>query len=343
MEQAKQEILEELHRTVRELTLKRDFPFSIFKASTWRIGAGIFAVLFALFAGLDYLDPAVRGQGISISSIGNIEYLVISFLIAYVMVANEHGRSHFVEEMLALSPVLKTSINDQINVFAGQTAWRQKGRAFTGVALNLITMPVLYPILMSDDVLTLGTASLFVSIFLLQFVVGNALFDMFDLYIRVRRLTEKGFEIDLLDLSPLDSFGRMGLATAGKVAFGCAIAVPLMLDTDTTLVTGGIVAFMVIIGIAVLVLPTRTVRLAIRAEKETVLSEVNDRIRHEYQQNKGDYDIAGLIAYRDLVRGINEWPFSIPFILRFGVIGVVPILSWFAAAFVEQIVDRFIG
>lgn len=331
---------EELKRAVSVWTRTRDFPFSLFPVSPWRVGAGLFAGLLLLLGGVDYFfhDPAA-----ATSVIGGFEYVVISFLIAYVMVANEHGRERFVEEMLTLSPVLRTTQSEQLAVFEGQAKWRLKGRLIGGLLLNLMALPFLVPLFLREDISTGSMASLLIGVFLLQFVAGNALYDMFDLHSRILSLTKKGFAIDLLDLSPLDSFGRLGLATAGKVAFGCAIAVPLMLDSDATLVTGSIVAVMILIGLAVLVLPTRTVRVAVRAEKEKVLADVNERIRHEYQQNKGDYDIAGLIAYREMVRGVHEWPLSIPMLLRFLGVGVVPILSWFAAAFIDQIVDRFVG
>jgi hypothetical protein len=49
-----------------------------------------------------------------------------------------------------------------------------------------------------------------------------------------------------------------------------------------------------------------------------------------------------LLAYRREIRAISEWPFDLGSATRFGLILVIPPLTWIGAALVERLLDAFL-
>lgn len=334
-----QKAVAQFHTEVRN---KRDFPFSLIDTTPWKTGVLIFLVLIAIFLPFDFFVGRTGPESFMVFG-GNIETYVLALLTTYVLVANEHGRGQFADDMLLLSTVLKASMEEQFAVFGELADRRGKRRLMSGLMVNVVAFPFLLPLYLRPEYSPWASASLILQVGLLIFVVGTAFYDAIDMNMRLHRLTEKGFNIDLLEMGPLDSFGRMGLATAAKIFVGSAVALPLMLDNGATMVTATfVIAMMVLAGFG-LVLPSRAARAAIVQEKQREISRINEKIRDESQQNTGKYDMAGLIAYRNLVADIREWPLGTPVLIRFVAIGIVPVLSWFAAAFADQIVDRVVG
>ncbi len=325
-----------------ELLGARDFPFSLFKATPWKVGVGIFVALMAVFVGLDLLTARMNAEAHLIFGI-HLETYVLALLTTYVLVANEDGRRRFIDDMLVLSPVLKLLLEGQLAVFEGQVRTRNIRRVLTGLVVNFAAFPFLMPVYLRDGYSSWAASSLALQVSLLIFVVGSAFYDAIDMNVRIGRLTAKGFNIDLLEMAPLDSFGRMGLATAAKIIVGSAVAIPLMLDSGATMVTATFVVAMIVLAAFVLVLPSRAAHRAIAQEKKKEISRINEKIRAESQQNTGKYDMAGLISYRNMIEEIREWPLGTPVLIRFVAIGIFPVLSWFAAAFADQIVERVVG
>lgn len=325
-----------------ELLGARDFPFSLFKATPWKVGVGIFVALMAVFVGLDLLTARMNAEAHLIFGI-HLETYVLALLTTYVLVANEDGRRRFIDDMLVLSPVLKIPLEGQLAVFEGQVRTRNIRRVLTGLVVNFAAFPFLMPVYLRDGYSSWAASSLALQVSLLIFVVGSAFYDAIDMNVRIGRLTAKGFNIDLLEMAPLDSFGRMGLATAAKIIVGSAVAIPLMLDSGATMVTATFVVAMIVLAAFVLVLPSRAAHRAIAQEKKKEISRINEKIRAESQQNTGKYDMAGLISYRNMIEEIREWPLGTPVLIRFVAIGIFPVLSWFAAAFADQIVERVVG
>ena len=154
--------------------------------------------------------------------------------------------------------------------------------------------------------------------------------------LRVSALAEQIPRVDLLDLSALKPFARLGqrfaLLQIGvaaifatnivEVALGLAIAVIFALTLGTALVFVG--------------LPALGVHRRIRREKEHELARVNSAIRGEPNALAGSPlegradapSLADLIAYRSTVAEVGEWPLDAPMRLRILLYAGIPLVSW---------------
>ena len=53
----------------------------------------------------------------------------------------------------------------------------------------------------------------------------------------------------------------------------------------------------------------------------------------------GDVSLGDLLAYRDFVHSVPEWPFTAPLRLRFLLYAAIPLGSWLGGALVERALD----
>jgi hypothetical protein len=94
------------------------------------------------------------------------------------------------------------------------------------------------------------------------------------------------------------------------------------------------------------VLPVWPVHRRIAVAKRRLLDHVNRRIADLPPADPGDPATVGamvpLLAYRREIRAISEWPFDLGSATRFGLILVIPPLTWIGAALVERLLDAFL-
>ena len=158
-------------------------------------------------------------------------------------------------------------------------------------------------------------------------------------------------EVDLLDLQPLNAFGRIGLRFALLWIVGVTFAVPMLLTPDLES-TGVLVALppAAVIATVALLIPVLGVRARVRSVKQAELARIGAAIRGDdaalsetrIADRKGQLSLADLIAYRGLVESAPEWPYDAPTLSRFVLYLLIPAASWVAAALVERGVDSLL-
>jgi hypothetical protein len=160
--------------------------------------------------------------------------------------------------------------------------------------------------------------------------------------------------VDLLNLLPLDRFGRIGLRLALAWLVGISIFAllsflfPFFGAASAWLVM--IPAFLstVLVAMLALMIPVRGVRQRIREAKQAALAELEDELRRTRDAAvKGDLRIQGhlsdLLAYRAFVEGLREWPFDTRTLVRFALYTLIPVGSWLGGALVERLLDAALG
>ncbi len=148
--------------------------------------------------------------------------------------------------------------------------------------------------------------------------------------------------IDLLDLRALAPFARQGLRSA--LLWMVLISLISLNAIDFTWFSA--TAALALAGsTAALLLPVRGIHLRLRQAKQAELERVNAAIRGNSQPltesliggRPGSLGLADLLAYRQFVESVHEWPFDSPTILRFALYLAIPVGSWLGGAFVERL------
>lgn len=167
-----------------------------------------------------------------------------------------------------------------------------------------------------------------------------------------RRLSSLGslLRVDLLDLTPLAPFARQGLRVA--LLWLLAVSIFTLNAVDRAFVE--IIGFTLIAGmggaLAGLLLPVRGIHERIRREKRDELARLNAAIRGDPGALEGsaiparanELGLADLLAYREFVASVREWPFDAPTLLRFGLFIAIPLGSWLGGALVERILGAIL-
>ena len=186
--------------------------------------------------------------------------------------------------------------------------------------------------------------------FRLLLYAGNILFwilivPLFFVFIRalwrLRRLG-KVAEVNLLESRPLAAFGR---AAAWIALFGAGNAVIFTLTT----VVGRFgeaevpsLVFQTLFLTAALYLPLSGARVGIRAAKQAELDRIAAELGH-HGNVLGEVDgpdrVVRLMAYRERIQSVSEWPFGVGTAPRALLYVALPLLSWIAAAMVERSLD----
>ncbi|MEJ2482330.1 MAG: hypothetical protein P8049_04210 [Gemmatimonadota bacterium] len=168
---------------------------------------------------------------------------------------------------------------------------------------------------------------------------------------RMSRISAGLSSVDLLDLGGLHPFTRQGLTNALLILGWVSIS-GLMVVTESGFGLLGLflgVATLVVAS-AALLLPLRGVHTRIRQAKADELEWLDARIlarRDAFLKNRKTGEdsgyLADLLAYRDLVRDVPDWPIGTSSWARFSLYLLIPLLSWAAAALVERFVNSLIS
>ena len=100
-------------------------------------------------------------------------------------------------------------------------------------------------------------------------------------------------------------------------------------------------------AVAGLLLPVRGVRRRVRLEKQREIEWCRNALReHRASRDAGADQRAGrladVLAYRDHVEAVREWPFDTAAWLRFGLYLLIPVGSWLGGALVERVIDALL-
>lgn len=187
----------------------------------------------------------------------------------------------------------------------------------------------------------LGPIAAFLAIALMYAVVAVS--------VRMSRISAGLSSMDLLELRSLQPFTRQGLTNA-LLVLGWVTISGLMVVTESGFGTLGLLLGMATLFVAgaAFLMPLRGVHSRIRTAKEDELSWLDARIvkqRNALKTGRLD-DVSGsladLVAYRDLVRGVPDWPIGTSSWARFALYLLIPLFSWAAAALVERLVNALI-
>lgn len=158
-------------------------------------------------------------------------------------------------------------------------------------------------------------------------------------------------KIDLLDSASLVPFARVGIRNL-LVYFGAYALLPLVIVDGMAHLPALAVSLAITIPLAILfmLIPILPVYRRIRQEKMAELDRIQkamhgDRAALESSAIAVDSDEVGftdLMLYRQMVEAVREWPVTTPIVLRLSVYVVIPLLTWFGAAIVEQFVGRLL-
>jgi hypothetical protein len=166
---------------------------------------------------------------------------------------------------------------------------------------------------------------------------------------RLSKVADRLSTLDLFDLRPFFPFVRRGLSNAFLAAGFFVVISPFVVNAQSH-------GAVVLIGLgttatasAGLLLPLIGVRDRIRREKLSKLAWWRDAFREvqaNFERNAAAPEqrrLADLVAYRQVIESVREWPFDTSVLIRFGLYLLLPLLSWSGAALVERMIDRWLG
>lgn len=163
---------------------------------------------------------------------------------------------------------------------------------------------------------------------------------------RMSHLARRLRRIDLLDLTSLEPFTRLGLSNALLVIGGLSIFSLMLIESGlgTTMVALGIP--LLLVAVLALLYPVRGVHDRIQQTKDVELQTINAAISAERstfleqdsRHRRGE--MADLVAYRGLIESVPEWPFTSSNYARFILYLLIPVLSWGLGMVAEELIGR---
>jgi hypothetical protein len=173
----------------------------------------------------------------------------------------------------------------------------------------------------------------------------------------MRRLGLKHVVVDLLRIEQLAAFSRYGLHLAGAV-IGLMVlwSISLVLVTsvtgstmsDRTIYVGIFMVFIYIsLSITVFFFPQLGIRERIRAEKIRVTEQLTSLLPSSQQAaelaRSDPQRLSALLSARAEIQTVSEWPTAQMTHLRLAFYLLVPLLSWSAAALVEELISHLLS
>ncbi len=165
---------------------------------------------------------------------------------------------------------------------------------------------------------------------------------------RMSRIAKSLATIDLLDLSPLTPFTQQGLTNALLLIGLLSIWSLMMIETgfgQLMLLIGGAT----LIGTAfALLAPVYGVHQRIRQSKEKALGWVNAELSAEEpaflapRAGQESGRMSDLVAYRDMIESVSEWPFTLSTYTRVALYVLLPVVTWGIGLVAEEILERVI-
>lgn len=162
------------------------------------------------------------------------------------------------------------------------------------------------------------------------------------------RLARKLNHVDLLDLSLLAPFTRVGLTNSLLLIGSLSIASLMLIETGfgALMLMTGVPALAV--AVLALISPVYGVHKRIRQSKEAELRRINGAIAKKRSAfltpdpDERQGELADLVAYRGLIQDVPEWPFTSSTYTRFALYMLIPVISWSLGIVAEEIVSRVV-
>jgi hypothetical protein len=162
----------------------------------------------------------------------------------------------------------------------------------------------------------------------------------------MRELVRDELVVDLLAIEKLNVFGRR--AVRGTLMWLTPLAISFLFAIRSQQAIMTVPVFIVSAGCAALIFVStmREVNRRIVATKTAELDILHARIAEERKALIETNDAAAaqrlpaLLALEERIDDVREWPFDLPTLLRLALYALIPVIPWFGAALVGQMVDR---
>jgi hypothetical protein len=165
---------------------------------------------------------------------------------------------------------------------------------------------------------------------------------------RLSLLARRLRQPDLFDLRPLMPFTRQALGNAllilGSVSvYSFFLVEAIFLTMVTSMWIGAIT-----LATVTFMLPILGLHRILRDARQTELDWCLDALRRARAGLKnGASDpqrlpMAEIVAYKQLVEGVREWPFDSSTLVRFAIYLLIPLASWSGGAVVERMIDSLL-
>lgn len=186
----------------------------------------------------------------------------------------------------------------------------------------------------------------------LCFIFGLFVYALVNLSLQMSRITERLPEIDLFrpeHLAPLTNQALTnGLLVAGLIGlvglFGLDHGLTVMLA-----LLGTVTLFLMTV---VIILPLRGAHRRLRQAKRAAMEWCESEIgraraamgfeRPESGETSERGRLADLMAYRQLIESVREWPFGTRALRTATLYFLIPLVSWFMAAVVQTLIAQFL-
>ena len=224
-----------------------------------------------------------------------------------------------------------------------RSRWGGATGLLAGVIAAVLTIEDIRTLEPDRQLLTAGEAALNIVFLALFWAVGRA---GYFAVVSVMRPTTIA-TVDLLDLRPLYTHGREQLRSALVWLIGASLFVLIMLfdpnpavQADSVKVVGPMLAGFVLLAITMILLPLRRIWMSIRTAKASALaSAMADLQALRAMSHAPPGREADLLARREYVAGLSEWPFDAASVGTFAFYILLPFLTWIAATFAKQLFD----
>jgi hypothetical protein len=164
---------------------------------------------------------------------------------------------------------------------------------------------------------------------------------------RLSNLSNDIDSLDLLELHPHEPLIHQGLTNA-LLVIG-TVSVMSLLGVEARygpVLVGFWISFTVLAWIGMM-LPLRGIRKKIRVAKDRELDWCRQALKVARDELKSGANshrpIAEILAYRNMIENIRNWPFDNPTLVRFSLYLLIPLGSWLGGAFVERGLDLILS
>lgn len=320
-------------------------------APAWA-GAGIALGLLALFIAVAWASGGLAT--VRAGQSGLWEYreirmaLLVAFLAGYLPTARRYVALGAARNLADLLPLVGSAEGNG-EAFAQRFLRLDAGATRLAGALGLLIVPITALAIDRDPGLYLRpgywgpeVAFAWVVGAFVGWSFGRFVYDTLAYAGRFSHLAGEIERIDLFAPGELAPFARQGLRSALLwlillSSFSLNALDLAWFAATTALALAG--------GIAALILPVRGVHLRLRATKRTELGRVHAAIRGDstplarspIAARAESLGLADLLAYRQFVESVREWPFDSPTLLRFALYLAIPLGSWLGGALVERL------
>lgn len=166
----------------------------------------------------------------------------------------------------------------------------------------------------------------------------------------VARAVGRAAPLDPLDAAELEPLGRMALRAAVLWAGAAALGSLSMVITEGSWPEVAALGFLLAVAAGSFWIPVRGVHRRLRAAKRAELARARVEIRRDREAvaalgpdaTDAARRLPGLLAFEARVEAAREWPFDAATLRRFGIVLLLPLLSWLGGALVERVVDRML-